>query len=633
MADNADDADKRKEKFLCVQRAQSVPMDLGALNPSNPLNPRRSAGSRTGLSARIKFAGTLDKIMGNSKPPQRQHRRTDRAQQPALVLGPVIGKVTHNSARVLIETSRDSFVTAVLEAVQEDMDPSKKSSSLRKDHSWASSILRWGSHKITRKAQSVAENGDFSRQPGVFHFTNLKPGTRYKVEFKGCLYSIPGSFKTLSTPGSTNYNVNFGVISCNNVYITQKAIPIHSDLWSHLYRSVSAGKIDYLIHLGDQIYADVEPQVGGPELDRFQVSKTILADVPPLHREKKREEICELYRETYRETWSHPPTAKCLANCPNLMILDDHEIRDNWGDLPEDWDESSVEFFIARCGWIVYLEYQRQLHEDVDFSSLESIDKEYHFHVLGGVGLMFVDIRGSRTFHRERDDENAYLGTKQWKDISGSLSSPGGIFNGVSALLLCATAPLAFLEPVITNVAAKRVNRLEDFKGHWSAQPHTQEQIRMIDALASWKAAQDGRQVLVLGGDVHCGGHSEVLKDNEVVFQQLTSSAIANTPLPKTAYYFMRLVGRLGGSLRTGYTFKHYHWTRSRNYGLVRVKILKVDQRKPSFAEITSQLVKGKFMRGILLGAKVSSTRITEKKKKKSRPFNCCVSSAHSTAA
>ncbi|XP_024541581.1 uncharacterized protein LOC9656975 [Selaginella moellendorffii] len=627
MADNADDADKRKEKFLCVQRAQSVPMDLGALNPSNPLNPRRSAGSRTGLSARIKFAGTLDKIMGNSKPPQRQHRRTDRAQQPALRRSRKTWTHRRNP-RPSAKTIAGPRQSCAGEATR---SRGKRRASRRMEISHGS---QGGGGSNPRGLVDYQLEKEFrAGRPGVFHFTNLKPGTRYKVEFKGCLYSIPGSFKTLSTPGSTNYNVNFGVISCNNVYITQKAIPIHSDLWSHLYRSVSAGKIDYLIHLGDQIYADVEPQVGGPELDRFQVSKTILADVPPLHREKKREEICELYRETYRETWSHPPTAKCLANCPNLMILDDHEIRDNWGDLPEDWDESSVEFFIARCGWIVYLEYQRQLHEDVDFSSLESIDKEYHFHVLGGVGLMFVDIRGSRTFHRERDDENAYLGTKQWKDISGSLSSPGGIFNGVSALLLCATAPLAFLEPVITNVAAKRVNRLEDFKGHWSAQPHTQEQIRMIDALASWKAAQDGRQVLVLGGDVHCGGHSEVLKDNEVVFQQLTSSAIANTPLPKTAYYFMRLVGRLGGSLRTGYTFKHYHWTRSRNYGLVRVKILKVDQRKPSFAEITSQLVKGKFMRGILLGAKVSSTRITEKKKKKSRPFNCCVSSAHSTAA
>jgi len=39
--------------------------------------------------------------------------------------------------------------------------------------------------------------------------------------------------------------------------------------------------------------------------------------------------IEELYRELYRETWSHPPTAKCLANVPNLTVYDDHDFVDN----------------------------------------------------------------------------------------------------------------------------------------------------------------------------------------------------------------------------------------------------------------------------------------------------------------
>lgn len=83
--------------------------------------------------------------------------------------------------------------------------------------------------------------------------------------------------------------------------------------------------------------------------------------------------ICEYYREVYRDTWRHSPTAKCLANCPSLMIYDDHEVRDNWGDIAEDWNRNCAEFFVARCAWIVSMEYQRQLHEDVDFKSVEKI--------------------------------------------------------------------------------------------------------------------------------------------------------------------------------------------------------------------------------------------------------------------
>jgi hypothetical protein len=72
-------------------------------------------------------------------------------------------------------------------------------------------------------------------------------------------------------------------------------------------------------------------------------------------------------------------------------------------------------------------------------------------------------------------------------------------------------------------------------------------------------------------GDVHCGGHSEIIKNNKVLFRQLTTSAIANMPLPKSAYYFMRAAGRLG-RLQHEYCFRHHQWTRARNYGVVQIK-------------------------------------------------------------
>ena len=103
-----------------------------------------------------------------------------------------------------------------------------------------------------------------------------------------------------------------------------------------------------------------------------------LREVPPDQWIKHQGVICEYYREVYRDTWRHPPTAKCLANCPNLMIYDDHEVRDNWGDIPDDWDSSCAEFFVARCAWIVSMEYQRQLYEDIDFDSVKKI-KQVHF--------------------------------------------------------------------------------------------------------------------------------------------------------------------------------------------------------------------------------------------------------------
>lgn len=51
-----------------------------------------------------------------------------------------------------------------------------------------------------------------------------------------------------------------------------------------------------------------------------------------------------MIREEYRRSWTKPHTAFVLANVSNITIFDDHEIRDNWGWLPEDWNPNSDKF-------------------------------------------------------------------------------------------------------------------------------------------------------------------------------------------------------------------------------------------------------------------------------------------------
>jgi hypothetical protein len=111
---------------------------------------------------------------------------------------------------------------------------------------------------------------------------------------------------------------------------------------------------------------------------------------------------------------------------------------------------------------------------------------------------MFLDIRGSRTFHRVPGDPCKYLGSKQWEDIDKAMN--GGMFESARALLVCTPAPLVFLERNFTDLLGNRVQRLEDFKGHWSHAPHYPEQERIVNSLCNWKKASDDRDILVLGG-------------------------------------------------------------------------------------------------------------------------------------
>lgn len=555
------------------------------------------------------IASTVELFTGSPKVSQHD----DYGDFPRVLVGPVIGKVTISSVRILIEIDKEDDV--IVKLFQE-----AESSTTGRDVPSSSFLKRLGSslsysrkkideQKLEDSSSLELEKHLKNRSPTVFAFKGLEPGTRYIVQVwyrdRLILGTVPSSFRTF--PKNPAEVLNIGAISCNKIFVTKKCISSHSDLWAHLAKSIEARKIDLLVHLGDQIYGDGDKRYdveAGHDCDkwsnRFRRAKEKLASVRPDEWELYKDYICESYREVYRETWQHPPTAKCLANCSNLMIYDDHEIRDNWGDIKDDWEKDSPDFFIAHCAWIVSLEYQRQLYTDINLTNLQAIKKDYHFHIVGNVGLMFLDIRGSRTFHRVQDDENPYLGSRQWEDIEKSLRKEG-IFDKLKMLVICSPAPLVFLQHTITSTASN-VNQLEDFKGHWSVHPH--EQQRMIDCLSQWKNSKEHRDILILGGDVHCGGHSIGRKGNDIAFYQLTTSAIANRPLPKAVYYTLRLAEQLG-NLGSMYTFKHHDWTRARNYGIVQIKNHRIqDEGGPDF---TMQLIRAKYVSGIKFGAKRSN--------------------------
>ncbi|BBN06633.1 hypothetical protein MPTK1_3g22730 [Marchantia polymorpha subsp. ruderalis] len=547
--------------------------------------------------AQQKFVSTVDRLTSFHRGSGSSNIKDilKHSGQVNVSVGPVIGKVTDCTARILLEVGEPGEISMQLEeeSVQNGVpngQPAAKS-------------------KHKKKSGLIVKKSLVAMRPAIFVFENLNPETRYHVRLKGCYPTVPSSFCTF--PRIAPPSLNFAIISCNKIFITEKEIPVHSDLWAHLEKMIRLNKVNMCLHLGDQIYGDgdklLDAEAGeepGDWSDCFKKSNSLLADFTKDQWEEHYETVCEFYREVYRRTWRHLPTAYCLANCPNLMIYDDHEVRDNWADLAEDWNKESSDFFIAVCAWRVNLEYQRQLHEDVNFDKLEAIDRDYHFHLIAGVAIMFIDIRGSRTFFRCEDQESSqhrYLGAQQWKDISGVMGT-GGLFEQANVLLVCTPAPLVFLDHNFTDVASN-VPRLVDFKGHWSANLHYEEQKRMIDILFAWKGASTKRDILVLGGDVHCGGHSEIIYDRQESIRQLTTSAIANHPLPKSAYYLLRAAGNLAAATGRKFAFRHHDWTRSRNYGLVQIK----NQPDDSRPEVTSQLIKGKFMIGIKEGKKVSN--------------------------
>ncbi|MFD2205795.1 alkaline phosphatase D family protein [Kiloniella antarctica] len=431
-----------------------------------------------------------------------------------ITVGPVIGLVTDTTARVAIEIDTAADVTCL--ATDRYGNYVEASLSLKKDRFTA------------------------------FELSDLEPDSRYTFSFEGAESPVSSSFHTLAT---TPERMNICAVSCNFTIFREE-----TDCWRDLYdRNIKPGNIDLLVHIGDQIYGD----------SAFQEAESLLEGAL-VGSAAQQEQIRDLYRRLYRMTWRFPATRDVMANVPNLMIWDDHEIRDDWGSRAGDNNPATQAHHIGTLAQEVFREYQRQLWQSAD--DWPDNKFEGHFHKWGEIGLLFVDQRGGRTF--EFDPARPYLGTEQWNQISTALS-PGGYFDDVRGLVVVTSVPLVYLGDAITNGGSGLVDDLQD---HWAYGTHRAEQVEMLRALRKWKAV-GGRELLVVGGDVHIGVHTDIKHNNQTIFKQLITSPMTNKPPGFLGFKALKAMLELEESLTDSYAFEHSDYTRLRNYGMVLVRI------------------------------------------------------------
>lgn len=435
-----------------------------------------------------------------------------------MTLGPVIGKVTDTTARILLEADGAAQVTCTLTAA--GLPP-------------------------VQQAQAFRQN-----RPGVFRFAALQPATSYAVTFQGLTQPRAGRVRTYPTNCMA---LNVGVVSCNNT-------PRRGDteLWQDLFdRYIQPGDVQLLLHAGDQVYGDRS----------FEGAIRILQNKPKPTKTQEAE-ILELYRRLYRWAWNHPPTQLALAHVPNLMIWDDHEIRDDWGSRDDDGKKGTPDYIVGNLARRVYREYQRQLWDDFNTDAdapADQVEDHVPHHTWGSIGVLFVDQRGARSFNR--DPSRPYLGTPQWDRITQSLTT--GALSQVRVLIVVTSVPLTYIGTFGSTVGSAIVN---DLKDHWAFGPHQKEQIEMLRALRIWKQRTQDRELLVVGGDVHLGGLTEIRHENQAIFRQLIASGITNTAPALLGFAAIPLLEQ-EWKLNESYSFVHSNFTHRRNFGVVVVRV------------------------------------------------------------
>lgn len=226
---------------------------------------------------------------------------------PTLVLGPILRYVDNTRATIWVETDRECTVEV-----------------------------------RTSTGQSGAENtwSVHEHHFAIVQLVDLPAGTvvDYSVTLRSSADPVVEAAPTVAAGGTLRtageddaLTVAFGSCRRGDTYDEDRLKAIGADglagLAARLKDQDAEQWPQLLLLLGDQVYAD-DPS---PEIkERLRERRETQQD--PELGEEVLEEICDFeeYTWLYRESWGAEQVTGLMATIPSCMILDDHDLRDDW---------------------------------------------------------------------------------------------------------------------------------------------------------------------------------------------------------------------------------------------------------------------------------------------------------------
>ena len=439
----------------------------------------------------------------------------------AVNVGPVVGKVTDETAIVLLEVDRVQEVTCYV-CLLDDVAPQGR--------------------VVAAVTQTMPANS-----PRAFSIGGLSAAQRYKVCFSGVRRQDAeervGQFQTYNP---LTQRLRTLVVSGDKPHALTRGDP---NIWERIASKVANGEVDLLVHLGGQVYASDAFKQAWILFQRHEETK-----FATLSQQEIEEMSRERLREVYRYCWNLPRTQKVLSSVSNIMMLSDEDIFKDFT-IAMDAVGNPVSKSMVKVGQEVYREYQRQLWDPdcvvrgldhgsnesdakkesealfkairdrkmqvnkVDDTDTESDDddelirgleqkpsQEHHFHLYGHIGLLFVDMRGGRMLAaggQARD--NPLVSDIQWDHIEETLKNPE-----LRALVVAVERPLVEESPA---EAKKRARRPETVavKERWAY--NSKLLVRLLTMLFDWKRSAEGNELTLINGGLCVGVETEIKQE------------------------------------------------------------------------------------------------------------------------
>lgn len=388
---------------------------------------------------------------------------------------------------------------------------------------------------------------------GTVQISGLNPETayRYEVVRVGGNASAAervvarGSFPT-SKQQSTQIRIAFG--SCKNLVDTTAG--------ARILRQLAEQPRDMLFLIGDQLYGDRARSAFESQ------SGSLVSGSSRDHRDRSRASF-RAYESLYLQSWASPAWRECIRRGPTYMILDDHEIADDWGTTFTGHTNPAL----VTGGLDAYRVWQHDHNPS-------TTQNKFHYHFSSGpVSFFFLDVRSRRG--RGEDPNHPVLGPTQAADLqswaAGEASAadvavvvcpvplvlgPGAVVQNAiewTRRKLSQYADFVYDVPILGDIVESGVDiigdigPLDDFRvvepdlaDQWTVEPNRRDLgfvLKVLFDLANDVAGGGSRPrtVIVLCGDSHAGAIHEITsKDPRHASQpsivQLMSSPLTSVP-------------------------------------------------------------------------------------------------------
>ena len=465
--------------------------------------------------------------------------------QPHVVVGPLLRYVDHDSATVWVETDRECDVQVVAGG-----SCGREPTWEVHGHHYAIVVLR-GLLPGTETAYEVTLDGHQAwpevgtpQPPSVIR--TLGDPQLFRLAFGSCRRAAPFDRLSLRKVGADAL-----------VALAERMMGGAYDTWP-----------DALLLVGDLVYADDPSPALTERLERLHDNDSRTSDDVEV-----RAEIVDFeeYTWLYQESWRTPAVRWLLSTVPTAMILDDHDLRDDWNSSWSWRQETSAKpWFRDRVigAFSSYWVYQHlgnlsptELERDIlygqvraaadgtererllaDFSvradSVPNTARWSFYRDFGRTRLVVVDSRCSRQLE---PTDRAMVDDREWAWVTQAMTAD------VDHLLIGTSLPFLLLHGIhhfegwdeaVAEGAwgewGKRLGekvRLAVDLEHWAAFR------RSFDAMVDLVASVAGRpsppaSIVWLSGDVHCSylarAHVEGVDHDRTAIHQLTMSPFRN---------------------------------------------------------------------------------------------------------